>query len=188
MTLANQNCYQGRFAQNAQIREVYLFNHSNCSHQSLEVVTEKWQSFVLRCVLYRFHQFYHLLSLAATYCHLLPLPVIRCHSLSLADIRCTTHCQFCHSLVSAVIRCTTLCHSLLPIATRCITSLSFYKRLIQSKKFGTTYSLKIDVHKFQKCKTYSFSKTFEAVHICQNCLAKMHAYKLLLNNLLKQIY
>ena len=124
---------------------VYLFNHSNCSHQ-------KWQSSILQCLSYRFHLLYHLLSLIVICCHSLSFVVTRCHSLSLADICCTTHCHFCHSLLFVVTRCTTRCHSLLLVVTGCITSLPFYKRLIQSIKFATTYSLKTDIHKSQKCK------------------------------------
>ena len=131
------------------IGAVYFFSHSNCSHQSLEVVAEIMAIIhSSMCIV----SFLLVLPLAVTRCHLLSFVVTRCHSLSLADIRCTTHCHFCHSLLFVVTRCTTCCHSLLLVVTRCITSLSFYKRLIQSKKFATTYSLKIDVHKFEKYK------------------------------------
>ena len=117
------------------------------------------------------------LPLAITRCHLLSFVVTHCHSMLLADIRCTTHCPFCHLLLFVVTLCTTCCHSLLLVVTRCITSLSFYEISIQSIKFATMQSLKIDVHKFQKCKekTYSLSKTFQAVHSLWNCLAKMQA-------------
>ena len=91
------------------------------------------------------------LPLAVTRCHLFSFVVTRCHSLSLADIRCTTHCDFCHSLLFVVTRCTTCCHSFLLLVIRCITGLTFYRRFIQSK-FATTYSLKIDAPKLQKCK------------------------------------
>ena len=118
---------------------VYLFNHSSCSHQSLEAVTEKMA--IIHSSMY-IVLFSLVLSLAVThchlYCHFLSLVVIGCHMLSLADICCTTHCYFCHSLLFVV--------------TRCITSLSFYKRMIQSIKLARAYSLKIGVHKFQKCK------------------------------------
>ena len=58
----------------------YLFNHSTCSHPSLEVVhlfmSEKvWQSLILWSALCRFHSLHH--------CHSLPLIAICCHSLSL---------------------------------------------------------------------------------------------------------
>ena len=92
------------------------------------------------------------LPLAVTRCHLFSFVGTRCHSLSLADIRCTTHCDFCHSLLFVVTRCTTCCHSFLLLVIRCITGLTFYRRFIQSIKFATTYSLKIDLHKLQKCK------------------------------------
>ena len=151
MTLINQNCYLICPKCPNQGQSIYLTTLIAATNP-LKQSQKKWQSSILRCVLYRFHQFYHLLSLAVTYYNLLSLSVIRCHSLLLADIRCTTHCHFCHSLLFVVTRCTTRFHSLLPVVTRCITSLSFYKRLIQSIKFATTYSLKIDVHKSQKCK------------------------------------
>ena len=115
---------------------VYLFNHSNCSHQSLKVATEKMA--IIHSAM-RIAPFSLVLPLlAVTRCHLLSFDVTCCHSLY--------HSLSFLSLV--VIRC----HSLLLVVTRCITSLSFYKRLIQSIKFATTYSLKIDVHKSQKCK------------------------------------
>ena len=139
----------GNLPQMPKLGAVYLFNHSNCSHQSLEVVTEKMTiTHSSMCIV----PFSLVLPLAVTRCHLLSFVVIRCHSLSQVDIRCTTHCHFCHSLLFVVTHCTSLCHSLLLVITWCITSLSFYKRLIQSIKFATTYSLKIDVHKFEKCK------------------------------------
>ena len=128
---------------------VYLFNHSNCSHQSLEVVTEKMAIIHSSICIVPFSL---VLPFAVTRCHLLSFVVTRCHSLSFADIRCTTHCHFSHSLSFVVTRCTTCCHSLLLVVTRCITNMSFYNRLIQSIKFATRYFLKIDVHKFQKCK------------------------------------
>ena len=114
---------------------VYLFNHSNCSHQ-------KWQSSILQCVSYRFHLFYHLLSLIVICCHSLSFVVTRCHSLTFVV----------PLIVIFVTRCYSLSLVVPLVVTRCITSLSFYKRLIQSIKFATTYSLKIDVHKSQKCK------------------------------------
>ena len=129
--------------------EVYLFNHSNCSHQSLDAVTGKISIIhSSMCIV----PFSLVLPLVVTRCHLFSFAVTRCHSLSLADIRCTTHCYFWHSLLFAVNRCTTRCYSLLLVVTRCITNLSFYKRLVQSVRFATTYSRKIDVHKFETCK------------------------------------
>ena len=128
---------------------VYLFNYSNCSHQFLQVVTEKMAIIhSSMCIL----PFSLVLPLAVTRCHLFSFVVTRCHSLSLADIRCTTHCDFCHSLLFVVTRCTTCCHSFLLLVIRCIAGLTFYRRFIQSIKFATTYSIKIDVHKLQKCK------------------------------------
>ena len=120
---------------------VYLFNHSNCSHKSLEVVTEKNgnQLFFDVCIV----PFSLVLPLVTvTYCHLLSLTVIRCHSLTFVV----------PLIVIFVTRCYSLSLVVPLVVTRCITSLSFYKRLIQSIKFATTYSLKIDVHKSQKCK------------------------------------
>ena len=131
---------------------VYLFNHSNCSHKSCEVVTEKNGNHLFFDVCIVPFTLVLPLAVTVTYCHLLSLAAIPCHSLSLADIRCTTYYHFCHSFLFVVTRCTTRCHSLLLVVTGCITSLPFYKRLIQSIKFAATYSLKIDVHKSQKCK------------------------------------
>ena len=126
MTSVNQNCYQGRFAPKCpnQGQSIYLTTLISAINP-LKQSQKKWQSSILRFALYRFHQFYHLLSLSVTYCH---------------------------SLSFVVTRCTTYCHSLLLVVARCITNMSFYNRLIQSRKFATRYFLKIDLHKFQKCK------------------------------------
>ena len=130
--------------QNSKLRAACLFNDSKCSRQSLEVVTEKMAIIYSSMCIVPFSLVLPL-AVTVTYCLLLSLTVIRCHSLSLADIRCTTHCNFCHSLLFVVTFVSLF-------VTRCITSLSFYKRLIQSIKFATTYSLKTDIHKSQKCK------------------------------------
>ena len=58
---------------------VYLFNHSNCSHQSLEAVTEKLTIIhSSMCIV----PFSLVLPLAVTRYHLLLFVVTRCHSLS----------------------------------------------------------------------------------------------------------
>ena len=118
-----------------ELRKVYLFNHSNCIHSSLEVVVclflslKGWQSFILWSVLCRFHSLYHCyhsLSLITICCHLLSLvaslAVTLCHSLyhslSLVAIRCLS---FYHSFSLAVIRCYSLYHSLSLVVTRCTT-------------------------------------------------------------------
>ena len=112
-----------------------LFNHSNCSHPSLEVVVYLFlslkgrQSSILWSVLCRFHWLYHC-------CHSLSLIAICCHSLPLVVLLVITLYHVLHHLLSlvvplVVIRCTTRCHSmpLVPIVvTRCTTCLSFYKR------------------------------------------------------------
>ena len=124
------------------LKNVYLFNHSNCSNPSLEVVVYLFwsmkarQSSILWSVLCRFHSLYHCchsLSLTAFCCHLLPLVVLlavtlcpcfhalsfvvtRCHSLSFVVTRYTTRC---HSLSFVVTCCTTRCHLFSFIVTRC---------------------------------------------------------------------
>ena len=105
-----------------------LFNHSNCSHSSLEVAVYLFlslkgrQSFIVWCVLCRFHWLYHC-------CHSLSLIAICFHSLSLVVLLVTTlYHLLLHSLSPVVIgcdllsytvtRCTTRCHALLLIVTR----------------------------------------------------------------------
>ena len=119
-----------------------LFNHSNCSHPSLEVVVylflslKGWQSSILWSELCRFHSLYH-------YCHSLSLIAICSHSLSLVLSLVVTLCHSlyhslslvvirCHSLSFVVTRCNTRFHSLSLVVTRCTTHLSFYKRSIFS--------------------------------------------------------
>ena len=123
------------------------------------------------------------LSLAVTPCLLLSFVVTLYHSLSLAVTRWHLLYHSLSFLSLVVILCHSLYHSfhsLLLVFNWCITSLSFYKILIQSIKLATTYSFKIDAHKFENINeiTYSCSKTFEAVHIWWNCLGKMQAYNL----------
>ena len=113
---------------------VYIFNQSNISHPSLEVVylflpwKELQQSSILWSILCRFYSLYHFLSLAVTHCHLLSPVVICCYSLSLVVplvvIPCTIRCL---SLSLVVIRCHSLYHSLSLVVTRCTSRLSFYK-------------------------------------------------------------
>ena len=92
------------------LKKVYLSNHPNWSHPSLEVVAylffslKGWQSSILWSVLCRFHTLYHcchLLSLVVSFVvtlyHLLyrslSLVLARCHSLSIVITRCTTRCR-----------------------------------------------------------------------------------------------
>ena len=96
-----------------------LFNHSNCSHPSLEVVAYLFlslkgrQSSILWSALCRFHWLYH-------YSHSQSL--IACHSLLLFALLIVTLCHLLHhSLSLVVIRCHSLYHSLSFVVTRCIT-------------------------------------------------------------------
>ena len=127
---------------------VYLFNHSDCSHQSLEVVTEKIAIIhSLMCIV----PFSLVLPHAGTHCHLLSFFVTRWHSLLL----CVTRWHSLTFIVIYITRCYSLSLVVLLGVTRCyslLLDLSFYKRLIQSVTFATAYSWKIDVHKFEKCK------------------------------------
>ena len=125
----------------SKLRAVCLFNDSNCSHQSFEIVTEKMAIIYSSMCIVPFSLVLPF-AVTVTYCHLLSLTVIRCHSLTFVV----------PLIVIFVTRCYSLSLVVPLVVTRCITSLSFYKRLIQSIKFATTYSLKIDVHKSQKCK------------------------------------
>ena len=121
------------------LRKVYLFNHSNCSDPSLEVVVylffviERMAIFHSLKYTVLFSLVVPLLSLAVTHCHLLSLVVTHCitrcdllyHSLSLVVTRhllslvvISCHSLY-HSLLLVVTRCTTRCHSLSLIVTRC---------------------------------------------------------------------
>ena len=119
-----------------------LFNHSNCSHSSLELAVYLFlslkgrQSFIVWCVLCRFHWLYHCchsLSLIAICCHWLSLVVLLAitlyyllhHSLSLVVPLVVTRCRFLSLVVPLVVTC---CHSLSFVVTRCTTRLSLYKR------------------------------------------------------------
>ena len=77
------------------LRAVYLFNHSNCSHPSLEVV------YLFLCFIAAIHNLKctvsfsfccitccHSFSFVAICCHFFSLVAIRCHSLSFAVSRC----------------------------------------------------------------------------------------------------
>ena len=128
-----------------------LFNHSNYSHPSLEVVAYLFlslkgrQSSILWSVLCRFHWLYHCchsLSLIAICCHSLPLVLLLVvtlyhllhHSLSLVVTRC-------HSLSLVVLLVVTCCHSLSLVVTRCTTRLSFYKRYYFCRTTTQIFSL-----------------------------------------------
>ena len=110
------------------LRKVYLFNHSNSSHPSIEVhaslfVIEKMMVIIhsLKCTV-PFSFAVRLLSLAVTHCHSLSLFVTRCHSLSVVVALVVTRCHSlslfvplvvtcCHSLSINVIRCHSMYHS-----------------------------------------------------------------------------
>ena len=96
---------------------VRLFNHSNWSHQSLEVVTEKMAII-------------HSSMCIVPFSLVLPLAVTRCYVLSFVVTRCHWLTFVVPLIVIFVTRCTTRCHSLLLVVTRCITNLSFYKSSI----------------------------------------------------------
>ena len=112
------------------LRVVCLFNHSNISHPSLEVVylfcyrkNGNHPFFEVYCAVFiRCTTFCHSLSLIVICCHSLPLVVIRCHSLyhSLSFVVPLVVIR-CHSLSFVVTRCTTRCHSLSFVVTRCTT-------------------------------------------------------------------
>ena len=108
---------------------VCLFNHSNISHPSLEVVylfllQKVLQSSILWSILCRFYS-YHFLSLAIIHCHLLSLVFTRCHSLYHSLSFVITRC---HSLSPVVPLVVTRCYLLSLVVTRCTSRLSFYKR------------------------------------------------------------
>ena len=92
------------------LRTGYLFNHSNCSHPSLEVV-------YLFLFFYGSHLFFEVYCIVfircTTCCHLMSLIVICCHSWSFVVSR-----RLSSSLVVPL------------VVTRCTTRLSFYKRSI----------------------------------------------------------
>ena len=112
-----------------------LFNHSNCSHPSLEVVVYLFLPLKGRqsskCTV-PFSSVVPLLSLAVTHYYLLSLVVTRCitrcHSWPLVAPLAVTRCHSLSRVVPLVVtRCTTRCHSLSFVVTRCTTRLSFYK-------------------------------------------------------------
>ena len=99
-----------------------LFNHSNCSHPSLEVVVYLFlslkgrQSSILWSVLCRFHWLYH-------YCYSLSLITVCCHPLSLVVLIVVTLCHLLHHSLSFVVtRCATRCHSLSLVVPLFVTS------------------------------------------------------------------
>ena len=101
---------------------MYLSNHSNWSHPSLQVIgylfllLKRWQLSILWSVLCRFHSLYHC-------CHSLSLIVICYHVLSLAVSLAIILCHSLYHSLSFVVTRTNLCHSLshsLPfVVTRC---------------------------------------------------------------------
>ena len=104
------------------LRKVYLFNHSNSSHPSIEVhtslfVIEKMMVIIhsLKCTV-PFSFAVRLLSLAVTHCHSLSLFVTRCHSLSVVVALVVTRCHSLSLFVPLVVTC---CHSLSIIVIRC---------------------------------------------------------------------
>ena len=150
------------------LRKIYLFNHSNFSYRSLEVVVylflllKRWQSSILWSVLCRFNSSYHCchsLSLIVIYCHSLyhslslvvPL-VIRWHSLyhllSLVVPLVVTRYSLPLLVLLVAIRCHSLYHSMSLVVTCCTTRLSFYKMIgclrlqIKIKQAGCKMSTK----------------------------------------------
>ena len=134
------------------LRAVYLFNHSNCSHPSLEVVH------LFLCFMAAIHSlkctvsfsfvvppaviFCHSLSFVVTRRHFFSLVAISCHSLPFVVTRCTTRCNSLYHSLSLVVPlvvtcCTTryhsLYHSLSLVVTRCTTPLSL-KNLYPKKQ------------------------------------------------------
>ena len=98
---------------------MYLYNHSSCSHPSLEVLVylflslKGWQLSILWSVLWRFHSMYHC-------CHSLSLIAIYCHSMSLVVWLVVTLCHsLYHSLSLVVICCHSLYYSLSLVVIRC---------------------------------------------------------------------
>ena len=79
-------------------------------------------SLVVSLVVTLCHSLYHSLSLVVTCCHSFSLIVICCHSLY-------------HSLSLIVPLVVTGCHSLSFVVTRCTTRLSFYKWLVEYRKW-----------------------------------------------------
>ena len=72
------------------LRAVYLFNHSNCSHPSLEV------EYLFLCFMAVIHSlnctgpFSFVVPPAVIYCHSLSFVVTRCHLFSLVAIHCNS--------------------------------------------------------------------------------------------------
>ena len=111
----------GNLTQMPKLGAVYLFNHSNCSHQSLEVVTERMAIIhYLMCIV----PFSLVLPLAVTRCHLLSFVVTRCHSLSLATFVVPLIVLFvtrCYLLSLFVPLAVTQCYSLsLDVSLACL--------------------------------------------------------------------
>ena len=84
------------------LKNVYLFNHSNCRSMKAR------QSSILWSVLCHFHSLYHC-------CHLLSLTAFCCHLLSLVVLLAVTLCACFHALSFVVTRC----HSLSLVVIRC---------------------------------------------------------------------
>ena len=110
------------------LRTAYLFNHSNCSHPSLEVVylllCFKAVISSLKCTV----SFSFVVPLNIVCCHSLSFVVTRCHSLPLFVTCCTPHCHSLEFVVSlvviqchSVIRSQFLYHLLLLVVTQCTT-------------------------------------------------------------------
>ena len=161
------------------LKKVYLFNHSNCSHPSLEVVVylflslKGWQSSILWSILCRFHSLYHCchsLSLIAICCHSLslvvslvvtlslvvPLVVTRYHSLSLVVPLVVTRCHLLSLVVPLVVTC---CHSLSFVVTcwtTCCHSLSLVVPLIVTRCHSLSLVVPLVVN---RCHSFSFVVT-----------------------------
>ena len=93
-----------------------LFNNSNISHPSLEVV----------CLFYRKYCNHPFSEVNVSFLLVVPLFVSRCQSLSFVVTRCATCCHSlsfivicCHSLSFVVTCCTSRCHLLSLVVSRC---------------------------------------------------------------------
>ena len=89
---------------------VYLFNRSNCSHKSLEVVIEKNGNHLFFDVCIVPFSLVLPLAVTVTYCHLLSLTIIRCHSLTVVVPLIVIFVTRCYSLPLVVTRCHSMYH------------------------------------------------------------------------------
>ena len=162
------------------LKAVHLFNHSNCSHPTLESVfaIERMPMIhSLKCTV----PFSFVVPFAVTRCHSFPFAATRCQSLSLVAplvlTRCTTRRHSLSFVVPLVVIrfhslsfVVTRCHSLSFVFTRCTTRLAFYKRL-----FSHHENAKKSFIQFL-AKVAKFSRSKESSKINPN---KTFSYKIL---------